>query len=132
MRTSENKETELKRRGDPQPSSRIELEFLGLEVETLYDCITDIPHPSRLRKMRRTQNRSFLTKLLKDAFTSSTNTQKLFSRSVSNQHQVKVLNANHRQSDGWETTPLAVVSLILGRDSLKITNELPVVAALDR
>jgi len=36
------------------------------------------------------------------------------------------------QSDGWETTPLAVVSLILGRDSLKITNELPVVAALDR
>ena len=41
--------------------------------------------------MRQTQNRSFLTKLLKDAFTSSTNTQKLFSRSVSNQHQVKVL-----------------------------------------
>ena len=43
-----------------------------------------------------------------------------------------LLNAKHRQSDGWETTPLAVVSLILGRDSLKITNELPVVAALDR
>jgi len=36
------------------------------------------------------------------------------------------------QSEGWETTPLSVVSLILGRDSLKITNELPVMAALDR
>ena len=42
MRTSENKETEFKRRGDPRPSSRIELEFLGLEVEILYDCITDL------------------------------------------------------------------------------------------
>ena len=101
MRTSESKETEFKRRGGPRPPSRIELEFLGLEVETLYDCITDIPHPSRLRKMRRTQNRSFLTKLLKDAFTSSTNTQKLFSRSVSNQHQVKVLVKRKSPTERW-------------------------------
>jgi len=36
------------------------------------------------------------------------------------------------QSEGWETTPLSLVSLILGRDSLKITNELPVLVALDR
>jgi len=36
------------------------------------------------------------------------------------------------QSEGWETTPLPLVSLILGRDSLKINNELPVMAALDR
>merc|ERR1719278_2373993 len=36
------------------------------------------------------------------------------------------------QSESWETTPLPLVSFILGRDSLKITNELPVMAALDR
>jgi len=36
------------------------------------------------------------------------------------------------KSEAWETAPLPIVSLILGRDSLKITNELPVVAALDR
>ena len=42
MRTSESKETEFKRRGGPRPPSRIELEFLGLEVEILYDCITDL------------------------------------------------------------------------------------------
>jgi len=36
------------------------------------------------------------------------------------------------QSEDWETTPLSLVSLILRRDSLKITNELPVMVALDR
>jgi len=36
------------------------------------------------------------------------------------------------QSEGWETTPLSLVTLILGRDSLKINNELPVMAAMDR
>ena len=36
------------------------------------------------------------------------------------------------QSEDWETTPLSLVSLILCRDSLKITNELPVMVALDR